>query len=64
MIQNLPVDQMTDETRRVGRLEPGVPDAIRIHDGVRSIEARTEATARGDKDICRAAREQLVLHRG
>ena len=58
------VDQMIDETsRRVLFVETSVPDAIWIHDGVRSVEARTEATARRHEHAARAAREQLALHR-
>lgn len=54
---------MRDDRIRVARVEPAVPDAIGIDDGVGSVEAGPEATTRCRKYTAGAAREQLLLHR-
>jgi hypothetical protein len=53
---------MIDEGVGVGLGQPAVPDHIRIHDRVRSVEARAQAATW--RHLCNsAAREQLSLHR-
>ena len=55
---------MFDDAGRVGLGQRAVPDALRIHDSVGTVEARTEATCWCDEDICRPAKDQQSLNLG
>src|SRR5512138_1828936 len=62
--QRRAADQMIGETCCVTDIEVAVPNAVGIDDRVGTVEARSEATARCDEWIGRAACDQLHLDRG